>query len=472
MRAAFCLLLSLAVTFPALAEPLGRAAAYEMARTAAPDAIEAAFAAHQAAFNAGEIAPGAYRSPYEVFNTTEPKVEATLDGWLTAYPDSPQARAARAIQLFHIAYQLRGGGFVRETPSGAMDRFRTTASEALDLAGQALEAEPRHLAAAHELMNIAAFLGARAERDRGFRVIERLDTPASVLLSGLRFNYERWGGSAEATQRFCEERAPDVPDISVEECLALADYDHHRENPALLEPAVAVLSKGSEEHFLEQHVMALSRAGHGEEALELARSGGFMSYEFAYWLANHFGDFSHVENFAARRLRDDPLNPVDLAVHATRLAQQGQFEAARQEFEKALVYGAHQSFVRRSRIQAISLHRELGGDLFGEIVDGLAATDYDMETLGSVMHFVMFPAKDITQLEDGSPRPDFECKRLRILERHKEACEAGIRHHSCEPGLAVRRDTIIVEARAKAVCGEATGRSWQDIVRYLLDLTE
>lgn len=473
MRLVCCLLLSLAVAFPALAEPLDRSAAYELARAGEPDAIEAAFAAHQAAFNAGEFGPGAYRSPYVVFSTTEPRVEATLEGWLTAHPESSQAAAAEAARLFHIASLMRGTGYVAETPEGAMVQFRTKAEEARDLARRALEAEPRHLAAGHELMRIAAFLGARGDRDRGFRIVEELDTPANALLSGLQFNYARWGGSSDAIRRFCEERAPTVPDISVEECLALADYEQRDQYPERVEAAVATLSKGSDNHFLEQHIAALSRAGRAQKAYELAKSRGFMSYEFAYWLAhNYAGGMFHVEEFVAGRLRDDPLNPVDLAIHANALTQRGEQRVAREAFEKAMIYGVHNPFVRRTRIQAIALHPELRYDLMAEIADALEATDDDMEILGNALHHVKFPPERITHLGDGTPRPDFECTRLGILERHERACDAGSRHYTCQPGLVAQRDNIIIEARAKAVCGEATGRSWQDVVRYLLDLTE
>lgn len=473
MKFICCLLVSVLVVSPTLAATLSRDDAYALVRSGDGAALEAAFSAHQASFNAGEIGPGAYRAPYGVFNTTEAKVEATLEGWLIAYPVSPQAAAARAIQLFHIAHLLRGGDSVQKTPSAAMEQFGNMANEALDLARRALDAEPRHLAAGHELMTIAAFLGARGARDRGFRVVEELDTPANALLSGLRFSFERWGGGPEATRRFCEERAPLVPDISVAECLALADYEQRDQYPERVEAAVTTLSKGSEEHFLELHIAALSRAGRAQEAYELAKSRGFMSYEFAYWLANNYaGGMFHVEEFVAGRLRDDPLNPVDLAIHANVLSQRGEQQAVREAFKKAMIYGGHNPFVRRSRIQVIALHPELRYDLMAEITDALEATDDDIEILGQALHYVMFPASDITHLEDGTPRPDFECTRLGILERHERACKADSRHYTCQPGLVAQRDTIIIEARAKSACGEATERSWQDIVRYLLNLTE
>ena len=254
MRASTCLLALVLFVCPALAEALSRDEAYVLARSGDIAATEAAFSAHQASFNAGDIGPGGYRSPYWVFKTTEPRVEATLGDWLDAYPDSPQAAAARAMQLSHIAHLVRGGRFASETPSAAMERFTGTAKEAFDLARGALDAEPRHLAAAYEVMTLAAFLGRRHDRDHAFQIIEKLDTPANVLLSGLRFNFSRWGGSPEATQRFCEERAPLVPDISVEECLALADYKQRDLYPERAAVAVALLSKGSEKHFLEQHL--------------------------------------------------------------------------------------------------------------------------------------------------------------------------------------------------------------------------
>ncbi len=121
----------------------------------------------------------------------------------------------------------------------------------------------------------------------------------------------------------------------------------------------------------------------------------------------------HVEEFVAGRLRDDPLNPVDLAIHANVLSQRGEQQAVREAFKKAMIYGGHNPFVRRSRIKVIALHPEL-----------------------------------------------------------RYACDADSRHYTCQPGLVAQRDTIIIEARAKSACGEATERSWQDVVRYLLNLTE
>ena len=92
MKALSYLLVLATAFFPALATALTGDEAYEIARGEDAGAIEAAFAAHQAAFNEGEIGPNTYQRPYSVFWTTEPLVEATIDGWLAAYPDSPQRR--------------------------------------------------------------------------------------------------------------------------------------------------------------------------------------------------------------------------------------------------------------------------------------------------------------------------------------------------------------------------------------------
>jgi hypothetical protein len=216
-----CYFVVLSTTFfPTLVTALTRTEAYEMARGGDADAIEAAFTAHQDAFNASEIGPNTYQRPYSVFWTTEPLVETTNEGWRAAYPDSPQAAAAAVIRLRHIGSLVRGGDYAPKTPTAALTEFGRIAREALALSRSALDAEPRQLAAAYSLLELGAFLGSTEDRDRGFLIIEKLDTPADALLTGLPYNYARWGGGPEATRRFCEERAPPVPDISVEECLA------------------------------------------------------------------------------------------------------------------------------------------------------------------------------------------------------------------------------------------------------------
>lgn len=450
---------------PALATALTRDQAYELARAGDAGAIESAFAAHQAAFNAGEIGPSAYRRPYFVFSTTEPLVEASLDGWLAAYPDSPQAAAATAKRLGHIGYLVRGSGYTSATPRAALARFNRMASEAMEHAKRALDLEPRHLVAAYTLMSMAAFVGSRHDRDRGFQIIEELDHPAGALLSGLKHTYARWGGGPETTRLFCEERAPLVPDISVEECLAKADYDNAGNDRAKQLAAINTLSRGSIEHFLEQHIAALGRAGRMEEAYALARSRNYMSRLFAYAAANGLGNKSIIDDFIADNLRRDPLNPLDLVAYADYRAGFGHLEAAWEAMDKAMLYGANITNVRWRRIVLLSRDPNRKWEYMDEVISAVEATDGDQEILGSVMLDLINPDKHLTHLYNGVPRVAFECERLRLLERHQQNCEAGSPHYSCAPGLVAMRDTVIIESREQNACGEATGSTRQDIAR-------
>jgi hypothetical protein len=137
-----------------------------------------------------------------------------------------------------------------------------------------------------------------------------------------------------------------------------------------------------------------------------------------------------------------------------------------------MLYGANTRYVRWSRILLLMRDPDRKWDFMDEVILAADATDGDMDILGGVMINLINPGENLTNLQDGTPRPNFECARLRLLERHQRNCEAGSQHYSCAPGMTVRRDTVIIEARATNACGDATGQTWQDIVRHLLDLTE
>ncbi|MEM6421614.1 MAG: hypothetical protein AAF698_03420, partial [Pseudomonadota bacterium] len=58
------------------------------------DGLHRAFAAHQAAFDAGDIDGVTYVRPYAVFIVSTEARRETIDAWRTAYPDDPAALAA------------------------------------------------------------------------------------------------------------------------------------------------------------------------------------------------------------------------------------------------------------------------------------------------------------------------------------------------------------------------------------------
>lgn len=472
MKTVFIYFVLMAALFPALAIAVTREEAYKLARAGDSAAIETAFAQHQAAFNTGEIGPNTYQRPYFVFRTTEPLVETAIEDWLAAFPNSPQAAAAKAERLGHIGGLIRGVGYAREVPAAAMIEFKRIALEALTLATSALDTEPRHLVAAYSLVSMGAYLGSRKDRDRGFRVVEELDTPADVLLEGLQYNYARWGGGSEDTQLFCEERAPLVPDISVAECLAKADYDHVDQDPTLFLPAVATLSQGNIEYFVEQHLAALTREGRFEEAYVLAKSRNFMNYQLAYALSAALAKTDIVVDFVTGKLPSDPLNPTDLTIFGDALADLGDLEGAWEAMDKAMLYGRFDGFVRWRRIVLTMRDPERKWQVLDEIVRAADDTDGDMEILSGVLFSLINREEHHSMRPDGTSRPDFECTRLRLLEQHEQNCKAGSKHYSCRAGTVAMRDTIIIEARAANACGESTSLTWQDYIRYLLDLSE
>jgi hypothetical protein len=438
MKTVCCLLLLVTAFLPALATALTRDEAYEMARGGDAGAIEAAFAAHQAAFNAGEIGPNIYQRPYSVFWTTEPLVETTIDGWLAAYPDSPQAAYAKAARISHIAHLIRGGDFAAYIPAEAVAQYKPMFRAARDLLRTVLDREPRHLSAGYALRNAGAFLSSGKDRTRGSAIVDALDTPADALLSGLRYTYARWGGNPLKTSLFCAERAPQVAKINFEECLAKADYDHGDTDPALYNPAITILSKGSINYFLEQHIAALSRDGHMEEAYALAKSRNFMNYQLATALANGLHQVRILEEFVAENLRQDPLNPADLTSYAASLASLDDLAGAWEALDKAMIYGTYSHYVRWTRITLMMRDPERKWELLDEILRASVETKGNMDILGGVLFRLMNPEEYLVTNRDGTPRLDFECKRLRLFEQHKQNCEIHTSSRRARPAPAAR----------------------------------
>jgi hypothetical protein len=190
------------------AVPLNNEEARQLVREADFETVEAVFAEHQASFNAGEITPDEFESPYWAFRTTEPRVLELADAWLAARPDSPQAVVAKTATLIHVAMVVRDNRAVRNTPRNSLAMMRALYAEACPLLMRALDLEERQIFAADMIKTVAPYLGDHSGERRAVALLRQYDDPKSIFHSDLHSLLPQWGGSSAVRRRPGSRRFP------------------------------------------------------------------------------------------------------------------------------------------------------------------------------------------------------------------------------------------------------------------------
>ncbi|HSF93731.1 MAG TPA: hypothetical protein VLA52_01800, partial [Thermohalobaculum sp.] len=184
------------------------------------DAIEQTFENQYQAFLRHEIDLSDQVRPYAAFYTLDPVVVEMVPAWRAAYPDSVHARVAQANLNQHLAVVLRGDEYNHMVPRRALDQARELWSEARSLGAEALDSAPSHAAAADALSASANWLGDNVAEQRGNKVLEAFASPRGTLLDQIADSLPQWGGSVAMMRHLCDARAPQVENLSVEECQA------------------------------------------------------------------------------------------------------------------------------------------------------------------------------------------------------------------------------------------------------------
>ncbi|HVI59902.1 MAG TPA: hypothetical protein VM619_13660 [Luteimonas sp.] len=131
--------------------------------------------------------------------------------WLDNAPRSAYALAARAVFYRNMAWQARGGKFIKDTPKGNIERMNEFAGLAIDLYRRAIEVEPRLLPAYVGLMDIGNIASASELEAWARQAATRID-PACKSVTGTQMAglEPRWGGSYPEMLRLSREIAPFV----------------------------------------------------------------------------------------------------------------------------------------------------------------------------------------------------------------------------------------------------------------------
>ncbi|WP_233582814.1 DUF4034 domain-containing protein [Corallococcus sp. CA053C] len=201
-----------------------------------------------------------------------PDSEALLDAWVEASPRSFAPLLARGAHWVNVGYLRRGTRVVATTANEELTEMQKAFERAVPDLQRAWALQPKAVAAARPLLNVATALGDREARERIFaRAVEQCPSCAdirAVYLYGLR---PRWGGSYEEMEAFAEAQVRAHPEMGFLRGFAdwdraddpRAESDNDRER-ALLDRA---LSTGDYWEFRRERAKRLRRAKDLDAAL-------------------------------------------------------------------------------------------------------------------------------------------------------------------------------------------------------------
>jgi tetratricopeptide (TPR) repeat protein len=139
----------------------------------------------------------------EAFASAEPELNADLDVWVAASPQSFAAHLARGSHWVDVMWAMRGSKNASETPEGDLRAMREAGARALGDLDEALRLRPRLVAAMRQEMRVAMTTSDDARRDamrdRAFAACPGCLQPRATYL---RTIVPRWGGSVDAMKAF------------------------------------------------------------------------------------------------------------------------------------------------------------------------------------------------------------------------------------------------------------------------------
>jgi tetratricopeptide (TPR) repeat protein len=129
--------------------------------------------------------------------------------WVKGAPDSPYANTGRAKILMSQAWELRGGGFIKDVPPERTRRAIGLARQASVLLNRAIKQEPK-LLPAYDIMMEAYVLGGQPQMMRRALRAALRQSPTSYYVRSTAATYmsQFWGGTLEEMDALVKEARP------------------------------------------------------------------------------------------------------------------------------------------------------------------------------------------------------------------------------------------------------------------------
>jgi tetratricopeptide (TPR) repeat protein len=228
-----------------------------------------------------------------MFDNPSQDVFDTTNRWVEEDPGSAYALAARGTHYVAAAFHARGEELIRDTPPEKIQRMREFSAKARSDLKEALQKNPRLIAAYYVLMDVARLEGDIDLRESSARAALALD-PADHSI------YDHWMTSAEPRWGGSIDEMRDIASLAIK---------HRRDNPLLKR----ALGRPACEMASELMCSACGRKPDYEKSLELYRkSAGFgpntCFLQNAPWVAEQAGDLASAaiyDSEAVRFLQDN-----------------------------------------------------------------------------------------------------------------------------------------------------------------------
>src|SRR5450631_1441101 len=163
----------------------------------------------------------------DAFGNPDPSLNALLDAWVEAKPESYMARAARGMHRESLGWYARGGKWASETPPEKFGRMRQEHRVAFPDLDDALEMHPGLLAVHRALIRIANANGAPIALKRRLLDQGLVQCPDcfQIRVTFILALQPRWGGSYQAMSDFAGDAESRSTNPKMHTLAGFADAD-------------------------------------------------------------------------------------------------------------------------------------------------------------------------------------------------------------------------------------------------------
>lgn len=429
-------------------EGLTLSSARALLREGDVDALQAAFAAHEAAFDAGEINPDDFTRPFNAFHVFHPPFRGTLEAWGEAYPESASAQAALGAAYERRALIELDHRKLEQLPADRalahLDWLRRGAGHY----DAATTLSPRQIFAAERILGMDPRVLPQGLAERASASMAASGSPLYALRIEVRRLTERNAKETDKVLALCEAALPRVAGLTLEECLAFGLQSRTRSR---LERAqfLEVLEADAENHFPRARFELLLSVGRTEEAAAWI--------EEADLFLDPFNAIAQVADPALEaKMQDDlvhdPSNPFLLASLAWQLAAEGQADEAMETIARAHEHASHLTSTWRWEWRILE-HLSRADAYLPFIERAIADPTLDPTAWFDSLHVLRMTPDEMLTGPDGKPHSNGQCRLREIYEEIPAACQRLPRAHQyCMPMILEEWERAAAE-RTDADCG-------------------
>ncbi|MGH1445751.1 MAG: hypothetical protein ACRBBO_06865 [Cognatishimia sp.] len=194
----------------AQSEPINRESLLELILANDIDQVETKLIEAQAAYASGDVEGEHIRELNRIFDTASPTISDFTDEWIKAYPNSAHAYIASSWIANRVAWNQRGGNYVRGVYPAAWKGFREEIQKSANHAVHAYQLDPQLLPVTDSLIWHGIMRTANVSHDQLVQDLMEANPEGGTLIRALRAAYPGWGGTQDYGNRLCETHAPKV----------------------------------------------------------------------------------------------------------------------------------------------------------------------------------------------------------------------------------------------------------------------